>query len=692
MSVNGILGAGLSGLAAAQQGLRTASNNISNVNTVGYQRQVVDQSARVTAGRTDGVAVDAVRRVTDRFLEAAAWRSGAQRTAATARSDLLDRAQGSFGDPVSGGSLNGRLNSLLDAAAAAQADPSQPLRRSALVQAASDFFANAQGVAADVAGLRGEADRRIGDLVVRADGWMQEIARLNVEISRARAQGGDATGAEGAQAQLITQLSEIMDIKTQARPGGGVMLRTGDGVLLVGETAGRLSYTATGDGAPGAIHGRIQLLFPAQAAIDLDPHIKGGEIRGLIDARDTDLPAISEEIAALTATVASALDAASAAATPVPAPTSLTGRQTGLLLGDAANFSGGVVLARLDANGVVLAKATIDLSTAATVQDIRDAINASGIGITASFSNGVFSLTGGTDGVAIQQDPLAPSQRAGRGFADVFGLGAMTRANAPSDTRSGVSGTDAAGFAGGGQVSLRLVLPDGTVRASPVATLTGGTINTAITDFNAALAPFAAATLGPDGRLSITPLPGQPPMKLEVVGDTSAGGARGLSFTQMFGVGPGQTAGRTTAIGIDPAILANPRRLGQALPDLAGTPVGGRALETGDGRGLAGLAALRTAQVDFAGGGSLTAGRSTLADLAARVSAQTGVRASQAESAAQSAIAVGEEVDARKAGVTGVNLDEEIVKLTTYQQSYAASSRVIQAGRDMMDTLLSILR
>ena len=42
-----IFGIGLSGLAAAQAGLLTASHNISNVNTPNYSRQEVVQSSRL---------------------------------------------------------------------------------------------------------------------------------------------------------------------------------------------------------------------------------------------------------------------------------------------------------------------------------------------------------------------------------------------------------------------------------------------------------------------------------------------------------------------------------------------------------------------------------------------------------------------------------------------------------------------
>jgi flagellar hook-associated protein 1 FlgK len=52
------------------------------------------------------------------------------------------------------------------------------------------------------------------------------------------------------------------------------------------------------------------------------------------------------------------------------------------------------------------------------------------------------------------------------------------------------------------------------------------------------------------------------------------------------------------------------------------------------------------------------------------------------------AAALASEASSRRSAAEGVNLDEELINLTTYQQAYSASSRLIQAAKDMYDTLL----
>ena len=45
----------------------------------------------------------------------------------------------------------------------------------------------------------------------------------------------------------------------------------------------------------------------------------------------------------------------------------------------------------------------------------------------------------------------------------------------------------------------------------------------------------------------------------------------------------------------------------------------------------------------------------------------------------------------RQTAYEGVNLDEELILMTTYQQAFNASARMIQAAKDLYDTLLGMV-
>jgi flagellar hook-associated protein 1 FlgK len=57
----------------------------------------------------------------------------------------------------------------------------------------------------------------------------------------------------------------------------------------------------------------------------------------------------------------------------------------------------------------------------------------------------------------------------------------------------------------------------------------------------------------------------------------------------------------------------------------------------------------------------------------------------------QSDEALQKSLSAQKSSITGVNLDEEAANLVKYQQLYNASSKLMQAGKQMFDTLLGML-
>ena len=49
-----------------------------------------------------------------------------------------------------------------------------------------------------------------------------------------------------------------------------------------------------------------------------------------------------------------------------------------------------------------------------------------------------------------------------------------------------------------------------------------------------------------------------------------------------------------------------------------------------------------------------------------------------------------QEAQGRMASNSGVNMDEELTKLTTYQQAYAASARVLSVVDKLYETLLQM--
>jgi flagellar hook-associated protein 1 FlgK len=160
-------------------------------------------------------------------------------------------------------------------------------------------------------------------------------------------------------------------------------------------------------------------------------------------------------------------------------------------------------------------------------------------------------------------------------------------------------------------------------------------------------------------------------------------------MTAFFGLGIGGRAEAAASYSLDAGIYQDPTRLAVGRLNLAA--VGLAAYAPGDGRGALALASANEQMTSFGKAGGLAAASMTLSRYATEVAGSLGRRAGAAETAKESANAVKAEADNRRSSYEGVNTDEELIKLTTYQQAFNASARLIQASNDLYDTLLSMV-
>src|SRR5689334_6820765 len=101
MSLSGALGNALSGLRVNQQQLATLSQNISNANTQGYTRKIVDQASNLIDGAGYGVKVQDISRKVDEYLNRAVQQHGGQYGQADIVAEFQARLQVLLGKPGS---------------------------------------------------------------------------------------------------------------------------------------------------------------------------------------------------------------------------------------------------------------------------------------------------------------------------------------------------------------------------------------------------------------------------------------------------------------------------------------------------------------------------------------------------------------------------------------------------------------
>jgi flagellar hook-associated protein 1 FlgK len=160
-------------------------------------------------------------------------------------------------------------------------------------------------------------------------------------------------------------------------------------------------------------------------------------------------------------------------------------------------------------------------------------------------------------------------------------------------------------------------------------------------------------------------------------------------MSNYFGLDAATRAQRTTSFSVRSDIAQNPSNLALAQLDLA-VPAGSPSLGVGDTRGADALSQAGQQTLAFDAAGSMGAVSQTLSDYSAGVAGSIARNAAAADAAQTSAAAISTEADARRSSAEGVNLDQELMQLTSYQQAYNASARMIQAVKDMYDTLLTM--
>ena len=246
MSLTSVLGSASSGLFAAQTQLKVVSDNIANVNTPGYAREMVSQTPVSGPDLTGGVQTGAITRSVDQFLQQAGLTATAKSGSASAMSSMLDQAQALFGDPSTSTSYFSQLEQTFADITAAAQSPSSSVPRDQAVSDIQSFLSQSTAISSQLQQLSGQADSQVSTSVDQVNNLLSQIDQLNKSIVAEKASGGGAAGAQNSQSQLVDQLSSLLDVKVSARADGGVDLRAGDGSLLVAHGQQALQRAAVG--------------------------------------------------------------------------------------------------------------------------------------------------------------------------------------------------------------------------------------------------------------------------------------------------------------------------------------------------------------------------------------------------------------------------------------------------------------
>jgi flagellar hook-associated protein 1 FlgK len=180
-------------------------------------------------------------------------------------------------------------------------NPDSAAAKAAVVEFSSSVADALQLCSAQLAEIRQETVQGIGLATVEANGWLAELADLNVEVARVEAMGDHANDLRDRRDLVLDQLSHVVSVSYAEQADGTVSVWL-DSARTRALVDGQASYELGGGG---------QTLTAEEEAL-----VQGGQLKGLLDMRDGALdPARAGSLADRLAVLGTALIRRSTACT-----------------------------------------------------------------------------------------------------------------------------------------------------------------------------------------------------------------------------------------------------------------------------------------------------------------------------------------------------------------------------------------
>jgi flagellar hook-associated protein 1 FlgK len=292
MSLTLGLNTALSGLLTSQRGLDVIAQNVTNVNTVGYTRKVMNQESRIVAGTGAGVQEGSVTRMVNEGLLKDIRRQTSNLAKLEAEQNFYPRIDDLFGEVGDNSSIAHRLNGLNEAFEQLAGNSGQSSLQWNTVQVAQDVTDSLQTMTKQLQDLRLQADQEIERTVGLINQTLDDIYDLNQKIVKNAAISTGTTDLEDKRDTAISKLAEYIDIQYFKRGDNSVNIFTRSGEMLLDNQPQHLSYVASTVTASWmtSAGGEFGAITVEGSGLNITDDITSGEIRAYISMRDETIP------------------------------------------------------------------------------------------------------------------------------------------------------------------------------------------------------------------------------------------------------------------------------------------------------------------------------------------------------------------------------------------------------------------
>jgi len=646
--MSSLLSIGKSGLLAAQVGLSTTGNNITNANTAGYNRQVAIQGDTGTQYQGfgyvgTGTEIQAVRRYYDNFLATSLRSAEANQASLDTYNGQISQIDNLLADPTAG--LSPALQDFFSGVQDATANPASAAARQSLLSNAQSLASRFQDMSAKLTEISSGVNSTITSSVNEINSYATQIAAINNTIAGLTTDQAAPNDLLDKRDQMLTELNKL--VKVSVTPGDNNMLNVqfGSGQPLV---VGNQPFQLTTSTSPTDVS-RVTIGYQTSngnfSALP-DSVFTGGQMGGLMEFRNGALDKAQNALGQVAASLATAFNAQHV----------LGQDQNGDL---GTNFFN-PIQAYVGTNTHNSPASTADVTavvtdgSALTASDYSVDYDGTNYSVTRKSDGKVTAVTGSPQEIDGVTYTFSGTPQAKDNF--------LVRPTYNAATSLSVAITDT--------TKIALAAPIATTAATANAgnaKITAGSVDkNYLTAGNALTAPSTLTFDSASGTLSGFP-----------AGQDVTITVNGTPTVYPAGTPVPYTDGANISFGgVNFAISGTP-------VDKDTFTVGPNTSGVGDSRNGALLASLQTKNV-------MNNGTATFQTSYAQMVNFVGTKAREAQISSTAADASVKQATAAQQSVSGVNLDEEAANLLRYQQAYQASGKVMQVASQLFDTLLSI--
>ncbi|MGA1985061.1 MAG: flagellar hook-associated protein FlgK [Candidatus Sulfotelmatobacter sp.] len=300
-SLNASLATALSGLSAEQGALAATTNNVANVNTPGYSRQVpvlVTSNPIVVDPLTlgTGVTLSSIESIRDPILESSIQQESQTQGQLNAQVAALQQTQVNFVTSTS--DIGTEITNFFNSINQLSTSPADLSVRQGVLTAADNLATSFNSTANNLTQQQGSLDQSVVQTVGQINQLTQQIAQLNEQVSNLE-NAGESAGSFVDQRQLaIDQLSSLVDVSV-IPANNTLTLTTANGTpLVLGQQSFNLQTELNTNGLHDVYSG----------GVDITSAITSGQLGGTLQVRDQQIPALQTQLDTLAAGLANAVN------------------------------------------------------------------------------------------------------------------------------------------------------------------------------------------------------------------------------------------------------------------------------------------------------------------------------------------------------------------------------------------------